>query len=63
MPKREFPRGQTVYGPLSKRDRRRQRLSYRFTPPIPAHFNCLQRTIRRVQRLLLGDTSGWRVRR
>ena len=63
MPEREFARGYAVYGPLSKRDRRRQRLRYRFNPRIPAHFNCLQRTIRRVQRLLRGDTSGWRVRR
>ena len=46
-----------TYGPTSKRQRRRQRLSYRLRPPRPTHFNRFQRTVWRLQRLVLGDTS------
>jgi hypothetical protein len=50
-------------GPLSKREIRRQRLSYRFNPPIPPHLNRFQRTLWRLQRLFLGDARHKRVER
>jgi len=49
------------YGPLSKREIRCRRLSYRFSPPIPARLNRFQRMLWRLQRLFLGDTQHKRV--
>ena len=41
--------------PVSKREQRLRRLRYRFGPPVRPELNRLQRTIWRLERLLLGD--------
>jgi hypothetical protein len=57
--KKYIPRGTHSYsfGPLSRRDKIRRSLVYRFNPPVDSHHNRFQRAIWRTQRLVLGDNG------
>ena len=45
------------YGPTSPHEKRMKRLRYRFNPPARENFNWFQRSIWRIQRLILGDNG------
>jgi len=45
------------YGPTSPQEKRTKRLRYRINPPTRESFNLFQRSIWRIQRLILGDNG------